>query len=60
MHRSYHQLTRVPVGTKYVLEACGPFVRRYVEFPDGRKLALRKRKSTCGSMRHRARSASRR
>jgi hypothetical protein len=35
---------RFPVGSKYVLESCGPFVRRYVEFPDGRKVPLPKRK----------------
>jgi len=32
--------TRYPVGTKYVLEARGPFVRRYVEFPNGRRIKL--------------------
>jgi hypothetical protein len=29
-----------PENTKYVLEACGPLVRRYVVFPDGRRLEL--------------------
>jgi hypothetical protein len=39
---------RFPVGTKYVLKADGLFVRRYVEFPDGRKLQLPTRKAlTC-------------
>jgi len=32
--------TRFPIGTKYVLESRGPFVRRYVEFPDGRRVEL--------------------
>ena len=27
-----------PIGTKYVLEGCGPFVRRYIEFPNGRRI----------------------
>jgi hypothetical protein len=36
---------RFPVGSKYVLESCGPLVRRYVEFPDGRKVPLPKRKA---------------
>jgi hypothetical protein len=39
---------RFPVGTKYVLEGRGRFVRRYVEFPDGRRLPLELRKAqTC-------------
>ena len=39
---------RFPAGTKYVLESCGPFVRRYVEFPDGSKIQLPTRKAlTC-------------
>lgn len=41
----YCRLARAPIGTKYVLEACGPFVRRYVEFPDGRKARLPKRRA---------------
>jgi hypothetical protein len=36
---------RYPVGTKYVLEARGPFVRRYVEFPNGRRIKLATRKA---------------
>jgi hypothetical protein len=36
---------RFPADTKYVLEARGPFVRRYVEFPDGRTLELAPRKA---------------
>ncbi len=31
---------RFPAGTKYVLEGCGPFVRRYIEFPNGRRIKL--------------------
>ncbi len=39
---------RCPVGTKYVLEGCGPFVHRYVEFPNGRKVQLEMREAqTC-------------
>ena len=38
----------LPENTKYVLEARGPLVRRYVEFPDGRKLELEPRRAlTC-------------
>jgi hypothetical protein len=37
-----------PENTKYVLEARGPVVRRYLEFPDGRKMELEPRRvSTC-------------
>ena len=36
---------RFPIGTKYVLEGSGPFVRRYVEFPNGRKIKLTTRKA---------------
>jgi hypothetical protein len=39
---------RFPVGTKYVVKADGLFVRRHIEFPDGRKLQLSTRKAlTC-------------
>jgi hypothetical protein len=39
---------RVPIGTKYVLESRGPLVRRYIEFPDGRRVHLTTRKAlTC-------------
>jgi hypothetical protein len=34
-----------PVRSKYVLEACGPFLRRYVEVPNGRRVKLAKRKA---------------
>ena len=36
---------RFPDGTKYVLESDGGMVRRYVEFPDGRKVMLTRRKA---------------
>ena len=36
---------RFPDGTKYVLESEGGMVRRYVEFPDGRKVMLTRRKA---------------
>ena len=40
---------RVPIGTKYVVEGRGRFVRRYIEFPDGRKIHLSTRKAlSCG------------
>ena len=39
---------RFPADTKYVLEARGPFVHRYIEFPDGRIVELAPRKAqTC-------------
>ena len=37
---------RYPVGTKYVLEVRGPLVRRYVEFPNGRRIKLATRKAS--------------
>ena len=37
--------SRFPVGTKYVVEGRGLVVRRYVEFPDGRKMELAVRKA---------------
>ena len=34
---------------KYIIESCGPFVLRYVEFPDGRRIQLLTRKAvSCG------------
>ena len=36
---------RFPVNTKYVVEACGPVIRRYVELPNGRRINLRSRKA---------------
>jgi hypothetical protein len=35
---------RLPVGTKYVVESCGEFVRRFVELPNGARIPLRNRK----------------
>lgn len=36
---------RIPIGTKYVLERRGRFVRRYIEFPNGRRIQLANRKT---------------
>jgi hypothetical protein len=36
---------RVPSGTKYVLESHGSIVRRYIEFPNGRRVQLATRKA---------------
>jgi hypothetical protein len=36
---------RFPDGAKYVLESEGAMVRRYVEFPDGRRVTLASRKA---------------
>jgi hypothetical protein len=42
---------RVPVGTKYVVESNGLSVRRYIEFPNGRRVNLSARKAlTCGCL----------
>jgi len=39
---------RLPEGTKYVVESCGPFVRRFVELPNGNRIPLPSRKAlTC-------------
>jgi hypothetical protein len=44
--RSNNRLpTRFPDGAKYVLESDGGMVRRFVEFPDGRRVALPARKA---------------
>jgi hypothetical protein len=44
--RSSNRLpTRFPDGTKYVVESHGGMVRRFVEFPDGRRLTLPARKA---------------
>jgi hypothetical protein len=42
--------TRFPVGTKYIVEGRGLFVRRYVEFPNGRKVQLATRKVLCAEL----------
>jgi hypothetical protein len=36
---------RFPVGSKYILESSGPFVRRFIEFPNGRRVQLPTRKA---------------
>ena len=42
---------RVPVGTKYIVESNGLSVRRYIEFPNGRRVNLSARKAlTCGCL----------
>jgi hypothetical protein len=40
-----HLPARFPIGTKYVLDGRGPFVRRYIEFPNGRRVQLATRKA---------------
>ena len=36
---------QLPVGSKYVLESDGQLVRRFIEFPSGRKIQLADRKA---------------
>jgi hypothetical protein len=44
--RSSNRLpTRFPDGAKYVLESHAGMVRRFVEFPDGRRVTLPARKA---------------
>jgi hypothetical protein len=45
-----HQLPEImPEGSKYVVESCGKFVRRFVELPNGTTIPLSSRKAlTCG------------
>jgi hypothetical protein len=54
--RSIRRLpARFPDGAKYVLESEGGMVRRYVEFPDGRKVMLARRKAAvcvCPDLHH--------
>jgi len=45
MRKSSRLPTRFPEGTKYVLESYGGEIRRFVEFPDGRRITLAKRKA---------------
>ena len=46
---------RIPDGTKYVLESEGAIVRRFLEFPSGRKVRLTNRKAmTCSCAKQRA------
>jgi hypothetical protein len=48
MHRLARLPAHFPANSKYVLESRGPWVRRYLEFPDGRTLELTPRKAaTC-------------
>jgi len=48
MHRQTRLPARFPANTKYVLEARGPLVHRFIEFPDGRRVELKPRKAaTC-------------
>ncbi len=48
MQRLTRLPARFPANSKYVLESRGPWVRRYIEFPDGRMLELTPRKAaTC-------------
>jgi hypothetical protein len=52
MHNSICPPMRFPDGSKYVLKERGPFVRHYIEFPNGRTLQLATRKAlsrTCGA-----------
>ena len=45
MRNSARLPIRFPVGSKYVLESHGPFVRRYIEFPNGHRVQLPTRKA---------------
>jgi len=36
---------RFPLGTKYILERHGPHVKRFVEYPSGRRVNLPSRKA---------------
>jgi hypothetical protein len=45
MRKSNRLPTRFPTGAKYVLEARGPMVHRYVELPGGRRVGLAPRKA---------------
>ena len=40
MAQSNRLPARLPVGTRYVLEARGAEVHRYVELPNGRRISL--------------------
>ena len=40
---------RIPDGTKYVLVSEGAIVRRFLEFPSGRKVRLTNRKAMTGA-----------
>jgi hypothetical protein len=48
MSKSSRLPAHIPDGTKYILEREGAIVRRFVEFPSGRKVRLTNRKAmTC-------------
>lgn len=49
MRKSSRLPTRFPEGSKYVLEADGGRIHRYIEFPDGRKVLLADRKAVTQS-----------
>ena len=44
MHRTSHPPMRFPLGSKYVVEARGLVIVRYLELPDGRRINLPTRK----------------
>jgi hypothetical protein len=46
MPSASHLPTRFSVGTKYIVEGRGPFVRRYIELPNGRRIKLATRKAS--------------
>ncbi len=45
MRKSNRLPARFPAGTKYVLESCGAVIRRFIELPNGRQIALPDRKA---------------
>lgn len=45
MRKSNRLPTRIPAGSKYVLEAHGALVHRHVELPSGRRVTLPPRKA---------------
>jgi hypothetical protein len=51
MPKSPRLPARFPVGTKYVLESRGQFIRRSIEFPNGNRVQLRTRRAlSCASL----------
>ncbi len=54
MRKAARLPARFPAGTKYVLEAHGRSVQRYIEFTDGSRIELRSRQAlTCHCKTHR-------
>ena len=49
MRKSSRLPTQFTEGSKYVLEADGGRIHRYIEFPDGRKVLLADRKAVTQS-----------